>query len=81
MIKLGTGKIDPLVFDRMDAGAERKQVHEKLLALDRIVRAMDAPLLDVMRNEAVFDGEFANHKISSALGRCFSGSKAGLKPW
>jgi hypothetical protein len=42
---------------------------------------MDAPLLDVMRNEAVFDGEFANHKISSALGRCFSGSKAGLKPW
>jgi hypothetical protein len=61
LIKLGAGKIDPLVFDRMNARAERKQVHEKLLGLDRIVRTMNAPFLDVMRNEAVFDCEFAEH--------------------
>lgn len=61
LIKLGAGKIDALVFDRMNARAERKQVHEKLLGLDRIVRTMNAPFLDVMRNEAVFDCEFAEH--------------------
>jgi hypothetical protein len=61
LIKLGAGKIDPLVFDRMNARTEREQVHEKLLGLDRIVRTMDAPFLDVMRNDAVFDCEFAEH--------------------